>query len=168
MASLIDGVVIVPCKKVLHHVGAPEAAPLIEGHGQRTLPCAHLENPEGAGILLPQEPDHLSAVPLPLAPRFHGQILDLQDAVPLAGDHAHRSDRPPVLQRIHGPPVQVPLHHVLLLVRQQEQVHILTLVFRNLCDAHSVLPMLRCQSISGPWGISRTSGARICRVLKRR
>ena len=41
-AGLIDGVVIVPDKEILHHMGAPEPAPLIKRHSQRALAGAHL------------------------------------------------------------------------------------------------------------------------------
>ena len=60
-----------------------------------------------------------AAVTPTLEIRRDGDVLQLQDAVSLVGHHALGLDAA-VLQHIHGPTLQISVHHVLLLIGQQQ------------------------------------------------
>ena len=112
---------VVVGEKVLDQMVPAKAAGFIKRDGGGTVPGAHLQHRILLRIGLDEEGHHGLSITPTLEIRRDGDVLQLQDAVSLVGHHALGPDAA-VLQHIHGPTLQIAIHHVLLLISQQKQI----------------------------------------------
>lgn len=137
-AGFIYGVVIVLQEEILDGAVPDEPAFFVKRHGDGAVPGTCPEGGIRPAVGFRQEADQRPPVALALPGGEDGNVLDLQDPVPLVRNHTFRLYAA-VFQHVHGPPTQVAVNHVLLLVSQQEEGEVILFLCVHFFNFHGIL-----------------------------